>query len=573
MKLLVLVLFAVGLSLGQQESLDCSETACIMLYEYCDAPSCHTYNGCCQGCCDEACVECLVSPCENWACEGHPEYTCRDDYCGSCNRLWFDGNGARTTCENELFGVDPCAAVTCPTVEFCAGCGTIRDGCCERCCEESCANCFLDPCDGYSCQGYPGYKCLSNYCGGCSRDWVNSSGQPVTCQVEMIGPACATVDCLPVDVDSCDCGLEPTDSCCQGCCRGECASCLLDPCEGFTCLDDEKYICEPNYCEGCNRLWYDENRNRVYCSMESNIPPVDCSLVRCSQPVDCACGVETVGCCDVCIEEVFCDMNPCESIACGDNADYTCEPNYCGGCNRDWFDTRGNQVKCADEIFVGDCAAVECPMVEMLCICGETTVNCCPACIPTADCLVNPCDNVSCAGHSDYTCEANYCGGCNRDWIDRNGNLVECERELFNTEWVLECAKDIDCALHNVDHGFSCCYEGMCEHVDFAIDTWRPVNNQWWQSQHDACSHNCGPQPGCPSFAPANDNFVAICKNAQCTKVNALLVVPTNSVTSNENSSGGDASSFGSSNSSNNSSSASLVSFWALIIALVFIAA
>src|SRR3990167_5752822 len=82
---------------------------------------------------------------------------------------------------------------------------------------------------------------------------------------------CALVDCMPVDVDSCDCGLQPTDSCCQGCCEGACASCLVDPCEGITCLDDERYICEANYCEGCNRLWYDENRNRVYCSMESNV--------------------------------------------------------------------------------------------------------------------------------------------------------------------------------------------------------------------------------------------------------------------------------------------------------------
>ena len=104
MKSLVVLLVAfVAFSLCQEEILDCSETACIMLYEYCDEPSCHTLIGCCPGCCDEACVECLVSPCENWACEGHPEFTCREDYCGGCNRIWLDGNGARTTCQNELF--------------------------------------------------------------------------------------------------------------------------------------------------------------------------------------------------------------------------------------------------------------------------------------------------------------------------------------------------------------------------------------------------------------------------------------------------------------------------------------
>ena len=79
----------------------------------------------------------------------------------------------------------------------------------------------------------------------------------------------------------------------------------------------------------------------------------------------------------------------------------------------------------------GDCAAVQCPFIQQLCLCGETTIDCCPACIPTVECFVNPCENVACAGHSDYTCEANYCGGCNRNWINRNGDKVECEREIF----------------------------------------------------------------------------------------------------------------------------------------------
>lgn len=58
---------------------------------------------------------------------------------------------------------------------------------------------------------------------------------------------------------------------------------------------------------------------------------------------------------------------------------------------------------------------------------------------------------------------------------------------------MIECARDIDCALQNVEHGFGCCFDGACDQIDYSHDSWRPVNREWWQSEHDACSVNCGP--------------------------------------------------------------------------------
>lgn len=560
MKLLLLVLCFVAFTVC---TLDCSETACLAIYEYCEEGSCHTFSGCCPSCCDEPCAECLVSPCEDWACDGHPEFTCREDYCGGCNRLWFDRNGARTECENEVFGVGACTR-DCPVVDFCAGCGTVREGCCETCCPESCAECARDPCEGYACQNYPGYQCRSNYCGGCNREWYTSNGEPVVCPVEIFEEhPCATVRCASVDPESCNCGLAPTDGCCSSCCEEACVSCSRDPCEGYTCLDNEKYTCEANYCGGCNRLWNDENGNRVFCEFES--VETDCSAVSCpALELECGeCGETVIDCCPVCVPIADCFANPCENTFCADNEEYTCEPNYCRGCGRDWFDKQGNNVECKNEVFV-DCAAVSCMALEMECgECGETIFDCCPICVPVADCHTDPCEKASCAGHSDYTCQANYCGGCNRYWFDKNGIQVECEREIFDLDWIVECAEDVECALQNVEHGFGCCYEGICDPIDFAHDNWRPVNSEWWQARHEECSENCSIPPMCPAIAPINDNFVAVCKNSECQKVNLLVVNPPSDNNSEEESN--------SSNSSNSSSATILLSCWVLFIALAFL--
>jgi hypothetical protein len=53
---------------------------------------------------------------------------------------------------------------------------------------EPCDNlvdCFVDPCQGWSCGEFPDYTCQANYCGGCNRDWFNSAGEPAECENEI----------------------------------------------------------------------------------------------------------------------------------------------------------------------------------------------------------------------------------------------------------------------------------------------------------------------------------------------------------------------------------------------------
>ena len=98
----ILLTVCLLLSVHVWAQLDCTDVACLAMVPDCAEGSCITLAGCCESCCETECVECQVSPCENWSCMGHPEFTCREDYCGGCNRIWYDGNGARTECAMEL---------------------------------------------------------------------------------------------------------------------------------------------------------------------------------------------------------------------------------------------------------------------------------------------------------------------------------------------------------------------------------------------------------------------------------------------------------------------------------------
>ncbi|XP_071148311.1 keratin-associated protein 9-6-like [Mytilus edulis] len=100
---------------------------------------------------------CTDDPCRERICEGA---TCSSNYCGGCNRLWYqNGNDVTKHCEFK-----------CPT-NCLPGCTVV--------------NCFVDPCSPggtpISCPGFPSAKCCSIYCGGCHAVWY-SNGEPVTCQ-------------------------------------------------------------------------------------------------------------------------------------------------------------------------------------------------------------------------------------------------------------------------------------------------------------------------------------------------------------------------------------------------------
>ncbi|KAH3888125.1 hypothetical protein DPMN_012152 [Dreissena polymorpha] len=43
-------------------------------------------------------VNCLVSPCMGYVCRYPPNLICRDNYCGGCNRDWYNRFGVKTRC-------------------------------------------------------------------------------------------------------------------------------------------------------------------------------------------------------------------------------------------------------------------------------------------------------------------------------------------------------------------------------------------------------------------------------------------------------------------------------------------
>merc|ERR1712137_450253 len=68
---------------------------------------------------------------------------------------------------------------------------------------------------------------------------------------------------------------------------------------------------------------------------------------------------------------------------------------------------------------IGVWASVEMAHIRALCPGGLGVVNC----------FVDPCGQAmrtGCHGYPDAMCKSNYCGGCNANWFDANGNEVFC---------------------------------------------------------------------------------------------------------------------------------------------------
>jgi hypothetical protein len=85
----------------------------------------------------------------------------------------------------------------------------------------------------------------------------------------------------------------------------------------------------------------------------------------------------------------------------------------------------------------------------------------------------------------------------------------------------VSCRTDDDCLLINEDLGFSCCWVGACEPIDYSLDKWIAVNKDWFAEQRATdCPppEECGPAPMCAVRA-INENFRAQCMNSVCQKV------------------------------------------------------
>uniref|UniRef100_A0A7S4M6N3 Uncharacterized protein n=1 Tax=Vannella robusta TaxID=1487602 RepID=A0A7S4M6N3_9EUKA len=150
--------------------------------------------------------------------------------------------------------------------------------------------------------------------------------------------------------------------------------------------------------------------------------------------------------------------------------------------------------------------------------------GCCRFCCETecVDCFQDPCTSYSCKDNPNWTCQANYCGGCNREWYDADGAYYICSEEILvssEEEWNTECNTNGDCSLQNRENDFSCCFAGSCDSIDYAEEKWEPVNQEWWFECHEACSVDCGPAPLCPDIQPEGTEWEAHCINQVCAKV------------------------------------------------------
>ncbi|MEW5955737.1 MAG: hypothetical protein AB1626_04355 [Candidatus Micrarchaeota archaeon] len=83
-----------------------------------------------------------------------------------------------------------------------------------------------------------------------------------------------------------------------------------------------------------------------------------------------------------------------------------------------------------------------------------------------------------------------------------------------------QCGADEDCLLVNKERGFSCCWAGACEEIDYSQEKWVAANRQWFESQRTAncpSTEECGPAPMCAVRA-VNEDFEATCMRGACVK-------------------------------------------------------
>lgn len=95
--------------------------------------------------------------------------------------------------------------------------------------------CKADPCRVAKCPGAPDAKCVSNFCGGCTADFLDERGVKINCDTG-----------CPVD--------KPL------------VACFADPCSVTSCPAFPNARCVSNFCGGCNAFFFDKSGKRVDCN-------------------------------------------------------------------------------------------------------------------------------------------------------------------------------------------------------------------------------------------------------------------------------------------------------------------
>eukprot|EP01097_Dermamoeba_algensis_P001600 TRINITY_DN159_c0_g1_i7.p1 TRINITY_DN159_c0_g1~~TRINITY_DN159_c0_g1_i7.p1 ORF type:complete len:556 (+),score=136.46 TRINITY_DN159_c0_g1_i7:38-1705(+) len=236
-------------------------------------------------------VNCFVDPCQTPAPQGCTFAKCVSNFCGGCNRKFFDesGNEVCTAPKPTIVRPKPTSNSKCPP-----GVRTV--------------NCFVDPCQTPAPEGCTFAKCVPNFCGGCNRKFFDESGNEVC-----TAPKPTIVRPKPTSNSKCPPGVRTVN-------------CFVDPCQTPAPEGCSFAKCVPNFCGGCNRKFFDESGNEVCTAPKPTIVPTSDSK--------CPPGVRTVNC----------FIDPCQTPAPQGCSFAKCVPNFCGGCNRKFFDESGNEV-------------------------------------------------------------------------------------------------------------------------------------------------------------------------------------------------------------------------------------
>ncbi|XP_064603800.1 uncharacterized protein LOC135469187 [Liolophura sinensis] len=110
-------------------------------------------------------------------------------------------------------------------------------------------SCFANPCEVNSCPAYPLAECRANYCGGCSAEYY-VEGQRVDCSVcrngdppEKCDNQCKYARPAPgykcVAEYCCGCSIKFVELCAK--------ECLIHPCARTVC--ESGLRCQPNFCD------------------------------------------------------------------------------------------------------------------------------------------------------------------------------------------------------------------------------------------------------------------------------------------------------------------------------------
>ncbi|XP_072014181.1 hyalin-like [Amphiura filiformis] len=253
--------------------------------------------------------------------------------------------------------------------------------------------CAPNPCTSAVCRGNPNAQCRVNYCTGCTAEFFDTTGTPVQCiegpQVDRTPPVCQCGDDFTRTIPVGDGGADIRFT-----------ECTATDNSGTVRLEDQSHSNGQRFLVGTTEVTYefsDPSNNRVSCSFRITV--IEATCPDGSDPIACL-------------------TNPCDTATCSAYPNAACRPNYCGGCNAEFYDDRRNQVDC------------------------DQTATCPDGSDPIA-CLTNPCDTATCSAYPNAACRPNYCGGCNAEFYDERRNQVDCDQTVDRIPPVCECGDDV----------------------------------------------------------------------------------------------------------------------------------